>query len=213
MLQASNIGKLLVQLLDPTPEVTSSLPISASLVSFETGQPLISCVSELYKKKVASKTRAKQLEEDEEIKSIESAINSSYDTTSIKPGNGSSESGPLTTGSTVKLSKNDSNEHARKTELLKKKIEYLDENFDSNYINANMDPSDNISILSILAVKKFKNRNTNDQWMIMDCSGYAAFLYQVDESYGVLLCCDGDYPKGFAIRKLGNLCKYFKSKF
>ncbi|KAF6009911.1 hypothetical protein HII12_003457 [Brettanomyces bruxellensis] len=227
MLQSKNISKVLVQLLQPNPEVSTSLPISISLVSLSTSQPLISCISDLYKKKMVSRTNAKKIQQDEELRSIISNEQTNEDVSVLDSEISAfrSTGGDEYTNSKGQPGANrNANGESKKTEPLskieqiQKQIDYLETHFDGNYINANVDPSDNLSIISILCFKEFKSRKHSnmagvaDPWMIISFSDYLAFIYEINDQYALLLCCDSGYPKGFSIKRLENASKFLKSQ-
>ncbi|VEU23350.1 DEKNAAC104571 [Brettanomyces naardenensis] len=212
MLQSRNLSKVLIQLLQPTPEVSSSIPISISLLSLETGQPLITCISQLYKQKGKHSQGSGEQDVSETNGTLGvDALNTDSDIT-----NGTlSETAP-----TQQEDLNEDileNEPGKRLQQLQRKIDYLETNFDSNYIDANLDPSDNLNIISILSLREYNERKlsgvpcADDPWMVLACNDCTSFLYKVNDQYMVLLCCDPKYPKGFAIKRLEKLCKYLNS--
>jgi len=226
MLQSKNISKVLVQLLQPNPEVSTSLPISISLVSLSTSQPLISCISDLYKRKMVSRTNAKKIQQDEELRSIISNEQTNEDVSILDSEISAfhSAADDYANNKGQLGSNGDYNGESKKTEPLskieqiQKQIDYLDNHFDSNYINANVDPSDNLSIISILCFKEFKSRKhsniagATDPWMILSFSNYLAFIYEINDQYALLQCCDSGYPKGFGIKRLENASAFLRSQ-
>ncbi|QPG76183.1 hypothetical protein FOA43_003569 [Brettanomyces nanus] len=208
MLQSRNISKVLVQLLEPTPEVTRSIPIAIALLSLTSELPLLSCVSQLYKDRKDEANDSNLAKIDSQESSADNAdISGNYDFT---PNQGVTIEDPIVANGKPSTS-------SQKLEQLQKKINDFEDNFDSNYINANVNPSDNLNIISILALRQFQERKTSgvpcamEPWMVFTTNEYISYLYQVNDEYAVLFCCDSSYPKGFAIKRLKKLCKYLQS--
>ncbi|ODV86399.1 hypothetical protein CANARDRAFT_27620 [[Candida] arabinofermentans NRRL YB-2248] len=92
--------------------------------------------------------------------------------------------------------------------------------YDSDYINANINPRDNLKIISLLSIKSWNerliqqqganNNGRNNNWLVIQSNNFYMCLYKVTDEYLLLLCCESEYPKGLALKKLENLSKALK---
>ncbi|KAG7889866.1 hypothetical protein KL936_002540 [Ogataea polymorpha] len=139
MLNSKNITNLLSQVLNPVPEVTSSKPLSISLLSTSSKKPLVSCFQNT-------------LEED---------------------------------------TKGD----------------------ESEFLNTGITPSDNLRIMSLTSLKAWEQRaKTEYDWLVIRFNMYYIYLYKINDEYLVMLCCDLQYPKVLAIKKLEKLSEAMRDK-
>lgn len=193
MLQSQNLMKLLVELLEPVPEVSSANPVAISLVSRQTDHPLLTCISKQYQVKETSS----------------GSSNGDADDTN---GGGIIVSSTPESG-TLLVDEVDADDSAARIRQLQTQIDEMEEKADTNYINASQSPSDNMSIVSILAMKQYTARAETGEttpWMMQKCNEYLLFLYEVNQDYMVIMCCEDGYRAGFAIKRLEKLCRYLR---
>ncbi|KAG7893728.1 hypothetical protein KL908_002782 [Ogataea polymorpha] len=139
MLNSKNISDLLSQVLNPVLEVTSSKPLSISLLSTSSKKPLVSCFQNT-------------LEED---------------------------------------TKGD----------------------ESEFFNIGITPSDNLRIMSLTSLKAWEQRAKSEyDWLVIRFNLYYIYLYKINDEYLVMLCCDLQYPKVLAIKKLEKLSEAMRDK-
>lgn len=225
MLQSLPIQQLFIQLLEPVPQLTPSIPLSASLISLKLGKPLLSCISKA------------ALDNDESFVTTPNDFKASQ---TMSHGNNTyfvNESTPLLgdnpNDALINRSKspgyldesrrsnsggiggdnNNGTTHAKsRIDELQREIENLDENYDSDYIDANVNPIDNLNILSLLVIKDWNSRNELEEWKVYSFYKYRLYMYYVNEEYTLLFCTNGDFPAAIAIAKLEAVSKILKSK-
>lgn len=95
---------------------------------------------------------------------------------------------------------------------LQKEIDNLEENYDSDYIDANVNPIDNLNILSLLVIRDWSQRQEKDNWKVYSFNKYRLYMYHVNDDYTLLLCSTEDFPAAIAISKLDDVAKILSSK-
>ncbi|KAH3662430.1 hypothetical protein OGAPHI_005682 [Ogataea philodendri] len=82
-----------------------------------------------------------------------------------------------------------------------------------NYIDANIAPSENIRILSLISLRLWNEKPDPEQdWLVIRFNSYLIYLYKINQEYLVMLCCDLQYPKVLAIKKLEKLSEYMRKE-
>lgn len=96
---------------------------------------------------------------------------------------------------------------------LQRQIDIMNENYNSDYINANVNPIDNLNILSLLVVREWKqNTGDNNAWKVYSFGKYRLFMYYVNDKYTLLLCTTMDYPSIIAVSRLKDLSRILSKK-
>ncbi|KAG7844174.1 hypothetical protein KL939_002676 [Ogataea angusta] len=84
---------------------------------------------------------------------------------------------------------------------------------DNDFLNAGITPSDNLRIMSLTSMKAWEQRtNSEHDWLVIRFNSYYIYLYKINDEYLVMLCCDLQYPKVLAIKKLEKLSEAMKDK-
>lgn len=134
MLNALVIQPLLLQLLTPVGELTPFVPLSVSLISLDLQKPLLSCLSK------------QGIEQERQVNS-QKALGGSDDIDAP-----AGESVPLLQNQHGMYGGSSENVAVEEGKLriakLQREIDELDDNYDADYINANVNPVDNLNILS-----------------------------------------------------------------
>lgn len=211
MLQAQMIQQLLLKLLEPAPELTSVLPISVSLISLDRQKPLLSCIS-----KAAMEQDKLDKENNDSVNDLNQQPN--LDSSArVESNEHMSLLNPTDLGNDINnyssnIRENDNNNSADSNDLLSAKsridelqrqIDLMNENYNSDYINANVNPIDNLNILSLMVVREWKqDSRDNNIWKVYSFGKYRLFMYYVNEKYTLLLCTTMDYPSIIAISRL-----------
>lgn len=191
MIQSSNLSKLLLQLLEPVPEITQLQPVSISLLSLTSLQPLLSFISKNYNN---------QDKIDNDINDTSTLPVDSENDTILQ-----NLTNQTVTSRELKLQNKKS-----KVELLQEQLHDMDDQYSNDYINANINPSDNLKILALLAIKNWNTIPHENCWQVYRFQNYHLFMYGIDTNYAILLCCECKYPVGLALSRLKSLCEYLK---
>ncbi|KAG7811292.1 hypothetical protein KL924_001958 [Ogataea haglerorum] len=84
---------------------------------------------------------------------------------------------------------------------------------DNDFLNADITPSDNLRIMSLTSLKAWEQRAKSEHdWLVIRFNSYYIYLYKINDEYLVMLCCDLQYPKVLAIKKLEKLSEAMKDK-
>jgi hypothetical protein len=243
MLQAQLIQPLLLQLLGPAEELSSLLPLSASLISLELQKPLLSCISKAAMEQDKFSTKREIISNGihSNTNVSDSNSNSDFYSNSIIAGHNedsSNEYVPLlkptendnitdkvhnfgsTSTDIIRNSEDDLNGNINddpgssksRIEELQRKIDILDENYNSDYINANVNPIDNLNILSLMVIRDWTKKTDTDQWKVYSFGKYRLYMHAVNEKYTLLLCTTMEYPSMLAISRLDNASKILFNK-
>lgn len=242
MLQSTSLQPLLLQLLEPCPELTESLPLSASLISLESQKPLLSCIS---KTAVEQDKRAHEpvtCTEGNDTTFLQGQGNTTIvqgDTTETMPllqsqynttfGSTAHSSGNTTTalnnskaigsnngegsGSGSGSAEGDSKLSPQyRIEELQAQLDKMDETYDPDYINANVNPVDNLNILSLMVLRDWKQRAEGTQWQVYSFGSYRLYIHEANDRYALLLCTSAKYPSALAVSRLDSLCSILANK-
>lgn len=198
MLNALVIQPLLLQLLTPVGELTPFVPLSVSLISLDLQKPLLSCLS-------------KQGIEQERQLNSQKALDGSDDIDAP-----AGESVPLLQNQHGMYGGSSENVAAEEGKLriakLQREIDELDDNYDADYINANVNPVDNLNILSLMVIRDWNNKNDNEDWKVYSFGRYRIYMYSVNVRYALMLCTNEEYPSSIAISRMQGVSKILSSK-
>ena len=212
MLQSLLVQPLLVQILEPCPQLTSILPLSASLISVSLQKPLLSCISKagVEQDKLLNSTlseNGKLLSNifTDEFNGEQYTFNMNEQTPLLN----NKDSNNINSNNHYNDQNN--NKNSSKINDLKREISLIDENYNSDYINANVNPVDNLDILSLTVLKEWTQRSTEDKtismWKVYEFGKYRLYMGEVNKDYSLLLCAKKDYPSAIAIARLTRMCE------
>lgn len=219
MLQSQLLQPLLLQLLESCPELTDILPLSASLISLDLQKPFLSCVSKLAVEqdvwRVNKDTRLPNEYSNDGVRFV-----ANTETTALLK---STEHNNVTFGSTNRNSvggqevdphdsQNEQDSGRSRIEELQREIDNLDENYDSDYINVNVNPIDDLNITSLMVARDWNQRTANEVWKVYMFGKYRLYMYSVNEKYALLLCTTLNYPSMIAISRLKCVCEKLSKK-
>lgn len=98
-------------------------------------------------------------------------------------------------------------------EELQQQLDKMDENYDSDYINANVNPIDNLNILSLMVIRDWNQRtDINNKWKVYLFGNYRLYFYEINEKYAIILCTTVKYPSKLAISRLESVCTLLSTK-
>jgi hypothetical protein len=234
MLNSQKIQPLLLQLLEPCPQLTHQLPLSASLVSLSLQKPLLSCVS----KAAVEQDKA----ENHAVASLdnigEMALGSEGEFNYHSTPQSQSQSQPQSAASRADTEhtpllnhmgnsdgKGNTEMISAKIDTLQRQIDLIDENYDVDYINANVNPIDNLDIITLMVIKEWnQNQNQNQQselaenksgvgaWKVYEFGKYRLYMGLVNKDYTILLCTPREYPAAIAVSKTVSVCQILSEK-
>lgn len=228
MLQSLLIQQLILQLLEPVPQLTPVLPLSVSLISVRLGKPLLSCISKA------------ALDQDNSIRASSGdlkdihAVHHGHDTYFVneatpllhqKESSKGAESinrskspmyladaGRSSSGGYSGEPADDPSSAMTKIDELQREIDNLEENYDSDYIDANVNPVDNLNILFLLVMKDWTQRQEKENWKVYSFNKYRLYMHYVNEEYTLLFCTTEEFPSAIAISKLEAVSKILSAK-
>ncbi|TID14994.1 hypothetical protein CANINC_004665 [Pichia inconspicua] len=221
MLQSLPIQQLLVQLLEPIPQLTPSIPLSASLISLKLRKPLLSCIS-----KTALDHNDNFITNSNDFsasKTLDHGNNTYFvnETSPLLRDNSTDalinrSKTPTYLGETGRNNSGNSNNviasAKSRIDELQKEIDNLEENYDSDYINANINPIDNLNILSLLVIRDWKNKTDAENWKVYSFYKYRLYMHYVNDEFTLLFCTIEDFPSSVAIAKLEAVSNILRSK-
>ncbi|GMG20302.1 unnamed protein product [Ambrosiozyma monospora] len=223
MINSTRLSKVLSQLLTPTPEITDSSPYSVSLLSIPRDRALLTASNISVVKRTSRAT---------------SHLSPSSSRQHLSNGNGKYgdllqfSSSANYYGSAETVSSVGSNKHSNASvvsvsdplksndvKLMKEYLAVLKQNqtsdLTSNYVNMNINPTDDLNMIAQAALRIWNaNIATNSNpWLVAQMeTGTMLYFYKVNEEFVLLMACDSNYPKGFAIKKLQVLSQFLADK-
>lgn len=249
MLQSTSLQPLLLQLLEPCPELTESLPLSASLISLASQKPLLSCISKTameqdktshepprsveagdstFAQNHPGNTTTLLGDMNETLPLLQSQYNTTFGSTANSSGNMNTTAYNLN-GSTNNIGANGISSNMRegagsgdesdsklspqyRIEELQQQLDKMDETYDPDYINANVNPVDNLNILSLMVIREWGQRSEGTRWQVYSFGSYRLYIHEVSERYALLLCTSSTYPSALAVSRLSSLCSILSNK-
>ena len=97
-------------------------------------------------------------------------------------------------------------------EELQQQLDKMDETYDPDYINANVNPVDNLNILSLMVIREWGQRPEGTQWQVYSFGSYRLYIHEISDQYALLLCTSSTYPSALAVSRLGSLCSTLSNK-
>lgn len=238
MLQSTKLQQLLLQLLEPCTLLTPLLPLSVSLISLESQKQLLSCVckaaidqdndnNNINNESTFLNGQDTTISGDmtENVPLLKSHGNDTFGSI-INNNNGDNNDGlkdktnlniPTNINSNMENEFQSNQIKIKSTQLrieeLQQQLDKMDENFDFDYINANVNPIDNLNILSLLVIRDWNQRiDSNNKWKVYLFGHYRLYMYEINEKYAILLCTTVKYPSKLAISRLESVCSLLSTK-
>jgi hypothetical protein len=229
MLNSQKIQPLLLQLLEPCPQLTHQLPLSASLVSLSLQKPLLSCVSKAAVEQDKAENHAvtsldnigeMALASEGEFNYHSAPQSQSLSQPQSAASRADTEHTPLLNHMGSIDGQGNTEMISAKIDTLQRQIDLIDENYDVDYINANVNPIDNLDIITLMVIKEWnqnQNQNQNQQsevgaWKVYEFGKYRLYMGLVNKDYTILLCTPREYPAAIAVSKTVSVCQILSEK-
>ncbi|KAG0684084.1 hypothetical protein C6P40_003506 [Pichia californica] len=250
MLQSTKLQPLLLQLLEPCPELSPVLPLSVSLISLESQKQLLSCIckpaidqdnnengiignnnfsdttlmsAHLLSQGqdttlIADTTETMPLLQSHYSNTFGNVGNATTTTTATIPtatisSTANNNIGNISNNSNGNLDNGKLSSAQVRIEELQQQLDKMDENYDSDYINANVNPIDNLNILSLLVIRDWNQRtDINNKWQVYSFGNYRLYMHEINNNYALLLCTTAKYPSALAVARLDGICTILSNK-